>query len=289
MVVPALAYLAVTAGTPATRGWGIPMATDLAFVLGVLVLLRRRVPLGLKLFLLTLAIVDDTGSILVITLFYSSGVEPGWLAGAAGAVVAVAGMRALGVRTPVAYVPVAVALWACTVRSGVSATIVGVVLGLLTPARSRDGRQVLARLEHDLHPWASFVVVPLFALANVGVALGADALADAFRSRVTWGVVLARVAGKALGIVLATELALRLRLGRLPAGVDRVQVLGVGLLAAIGATVALLVADLSFGGGAAVEQAKIGLFGAALAGATLGTLVLVGAARRRARHPTLAA
>jgi NhaA family Na+:H+ antiporter len=215
MVLPALIYVAINVGGTGLDGWAIPMATDIAFAVGVLALLGPRVPSGLKVFLLTLAIVDDIGAIVVIAFFYSSGVEPLWLGAAAVVVVATVGMSRLHVDRPLAYVVPGVVLWLCLHEAGLEPTLAGVALGLLTPALPRRGVPVLERLETSLHPLSSFVIVPIFALANAGVLLSVDAIDHAVTSRVTIGIVVGLVVGKFVGIFGASALA-RLRVGRLP-------------------------------------------------------------------------
>jgi Na+:H+ antiporter, NhaA family len=281
MVVPALLYLAWTTGTDATDGWGIPVATDIAFVLGVLSLLGRRAPTGLRLFLLALAIVDDIGGIIVIAAYYSSGVDTAWLAVAALAIVAVVAMRRIGVLRPLAYVPAGVVLWVAMHESGVHATIAGVVLGLLTPAGLLGGREVLADLEHRLHPWSAFVIVPLFALANAGVVLSGDALRDAAASRVTWGIVFGLVAGKLLGITAATLAARRLGIGRLPDGVTTFHLVAGAALAGVGFTVSLFITEIAFAGTTTVPAAKIGVLAASITAAILATALFIAADRRK--------
>ncbi len=204
MALPALIFLACNLGTSATRGWGIPMATDIALTMAVLAILGTTVPGSLRLFLLTLAIVDDIGAILVIAVFYSSGVDGAWLGGGVLVVGLVVALRAANVRMPIVYVVPAFALWYCVFRSGVHATIAGVVLGLLMPAHAVRGRNVLEHLEGRLHPVSSFVIVPIFALANAGVVLRGDAIADAASSRVAWGIVAGLLVGKTIGITGAT-------------------------------------------------------------------------------------
>jgi Na+:H+ antiporter, NhaA family len=273
MVVPALIYIAWNPSGPAFRGWGIPMATDLAFALGVLALVGSRVPRGLKVFLLTLAIVDDIGAIVVIAIFYSGGIQFAWLGGAAAVVAVIYGARRLGARHPLVAVVPAVALWVCFFESGVHATLAGIALGLLIPARTQRDRATLDRIEHGLHPWTSFLVVPVFALANAGIALGPDALGEAASSPITWGVAMGLVVGKVVGIVGVTMIGPRVRLGRLPAGVGIRQVLGIGAVAGIGFTVSLFVAELAFVG-ERLAAAKIGILAASLAAAVLGATML---------------
>src|SRR5439155_12312921 len=185
MVVPALVFFAWNPSGSGSSGWGIPMATDTAFALGVLALLGARIPPGLKLFQLTLAVVDDIGAIAVIAVFYSNDVQAEWLAGAALTIAGVVLMQRLGVRYAFAYVAPALVLWVCVFQSGVHATIAGVVLGFLTPVVDSRGRRVIDTLEHRLHPWTSFLVVPVFVLANAGIVLGGDAVRAAASSSIT--------------------------------------------------------------------------------------------------------
>jgi NhaA family Na+:H+ antiporter len=281
MAVPALLYLAVNAGDPGADGWGIPMATDIAFAVGVVALLGSRVPAPLKLFLLALAIVDDIGAIVLIAVFYSDGID--------GVAFAVAGAAALAVvalwrlRAPwITLVAAAVVLWGATYESGVHATIAGVVLGLLTPARP-SGASPAERLEHRLHPVASFGIVPLFALANAGVRIEAAVLDAPGAGAVALGVALGLVVGKPVGVAGATWLALRTGLGRLPGGVTLPQVLGVGAVAGIGFTVSLFITGLAFPPGRADldAAAKIGVLAASVLAAMAGSVLLGTSGRRR--------
>jgi Na+:H+ antiporter, NhaA family len=273
MIVPALVYVAVNIGGGGAKGWAIPMATDIAFAVGVLAILGARVPSGLKLFLLTLAIVDDIGAIVVIALFFSRGIAPGWLFAGLLTVVAVVLMSRAGVNHPLAYVIPGVVLWVCLHEGGIEPTLAGVVLGLLTPARPRDGAPVLERLEHRLHPFSSFVVVPLFALANAGVVLTAETISHAVSSRVTIGIVAGLVVGKFLGILGASTLAVRVGIGRLPVGMDSRHLVGVAALGGIGFTVSLFIADLTFRG-TAFEDAKLGVLVASTLAAFIGVTLL---------------
>lgn len=309
MVVPALLYLAVTAGSDGSRGWGIPMATDIAFAIGVVALLGPRVPASMKLFLLTLAIVDDIGAIVVIALFYAGDVQPAYLLTAAGLIAVMLGIRRAGVVWMVPYVVLGAGVWLATLASGVHATIAGVVLGLLAPVAPLIGGEVARqwassltdepspaemdamtrlantavspaeRLEHQLHPWTSFVIVPLFALANAGVEVGAGSLQGEGTARVTLGVVLGLVVGKTLGITAAAWLAVRSGLGRLPEGATWPMVAGIAAVGGIGFTVALFVAELAFDTGPLQDAAKIGVLGASALAAVLGAVVLRRACR----------
>jgi NhaA family Na+:H+ antiporter len=273
MAVPALLYVACNAGAIGSNGWGIPMATDIAFAVALLAIMGSRVPANLKLFLLTLAIVDDIGAIAVIVLFYSGSISGTWLLGAAGALAAIVVLQRLRVPSPLAYVTPAVVLWVCVLESGVHATIAGVALGLLTPARPFGGRQVIEPLEARLHPWSSLAIVPAFALANAGVYLGGGSIERTASSPIAWGIVLGLVVGKPLGILTITALALRLRLGRLPDGVQLVHVLAAGAAAGIGFTVSLFVANLSLGG-LQLAEAKVAILIASIAAGTLGVVLL---------------
>jgi NhaA family Na+:H+ antiporter len=273
MVVPALLYVAINVGGRGLDGWAIPMATDIAFAVGVLALLGARVPSSLKVFLLTLAIVDDIGAIVVIALFYSSGVEPLWLVGALVVVLAVVAMSRLRVDHPLAYLVPGVLLWVCLHEAGIEPTLAGVALGLLTPARPRRGVPVLERLESLLHPWSSFVIVPIFALANAGVILTADAIDHALASSVTIGIVVGLVVGKFVGILGASALAVRFRIGQLPDGLGLRHVAGVAILGGIGFTVSLFITDLAFRG-QVIDDAKIGVLAASALAAVIGMAVV---------------
>jgi Na+:H+ antiporter, NhaA family len=304
MLAPALIYVAINqAGTgDGASGWGIPMATDIAMAVGVLALLGSRVAPGAKLFLLAVAIVDDIGAIVVIALFYGGGLDGRFAVAAAAALALVVIARRVGVNSIGAYVVVGVVLWYVTKKSGVHATIAGVALGLLAPAKpsvsadlideavlvdvgglaaveetvrmARGSVSVIERLEHRLLPWTSFVIVPLFASANAGVPLDGNSLRSATSSRITIGIVLGLVIGKIVGISGATWLALRLGVAELPKGVRFSTVIGLSALAGIGFTVSLFVAELAFADQRIVE-AKMGILIASLVAAALGSLLLV--------------
>jgi NhaA family Na+:H+ antiporter len=309
MVVPAGIYLLLQGGGPAARGWGIPMATDIAFVVGCLALMGPRIPRGLRVLLLSLAIADDLGAILVIAIGYTAEVHLLPLAGAAAGVALILFLSRLGVRSLIVFVPVGAAVWLGVHESGVHATIAGVVLGLITPARPLVGRRLLAgfleatsaymqgddwkdsrrryqltvslrraaretvspleRIETALHPWVSYTVMPLFAFANAGVALEVGGFADPVAVAVIAGLGV----GKPVGIFLFSRLAVAAGLARLPEGVDWRMLFGGGVLAGIGFTMALFIAGLALGG-AALEAAKIGILSASLACAICGMALL---------------
>ncbi|HST38993.1 MAG TPA: Na+/H+ antiporter NhaA [Conexibacter sp.] len=274
VALPALIFTLIAAGGDAGSGWAIPAATDIAFAVGVLALLGPGIPSGVRLFLLTIAIVDDLIAIAIIALFYGDGLAFGWLALAAAGLLAVAAMQRLGVRQVWAYAPLALLVWIATYESGVHATIAGVALGLLVPARPFRGRDVHTFLEHRLHPLSAYLVVPLFALANAGVDFGGGVLGDALGSSVTWAVTAGLVLGKLIGISGATLLALQLGAGKLPAGMTRAHVFGVAALGGIGFTVSLFIADLAFTDPLLTDAAKVGIFLGSIAAGTLGALLL---------------
>lgn len=282
MAVPALLYLLVTAGSDLSGGWGIPMATDIAFAVGVVALLGPRVPSSLKLFLLTLAIVDDIGAIVVIAVFYAGDVQPELLFVAAGLIAVMLGLRRAGIVWLAPYVVLGIGVWLATRASGIHPTTAGVVLGLLAPAHPLTAGAVspAERLERLLHPWSSFVIVPLFALANAGVELRTDSFDRPGAARVTAAVVVGLWAGKALGITGAAWLAVRTGLGRLPEGATWPMVMGIAGIAGTGFTVALFIADLAFEPGPLESAAKIGVLFASTLAAAIGAVVL-----RRACRP----
>jgi NhaA family Na+:H+ antiporter len=271
---PALIFVAITAGTDEVSGWAIPAATDIAFAVGVLALLGDRISAGLKLLLLSIAIVDDIVAILIIALFYSDSLSAAWLLAAAGGVLAVLALRRLGVSRIAAYVPVGVFVWIAVHESGVHATIAGVALGLLTPTGRVGGREVLTTLEHRLHPISAFAIVPLFALANAGVDFGGGALGAAAESRVAWAIAAGLLVGKVVGITGATFLGLRLGWGTLPEGVERRQVVGLAALAGIGFTVSLFIAQLAYEDPDVVDAAKVGIFAGSVVSGLVGAFLL---------------
>jgi NhaA family Na+:H+ antiporter len=279
MIAPAAIYAVINLGGDGGRGWGIPMATDIAFSIGLLAIAASRIPLGLRVFLLALAIVDDLGAIAVIAIFYTDDLHFAWLITAVA--VLAASVAALRTRVPwLVIVPIAgVICWLALHESGVHATIAGAALGLLTPAGAHtdtEDAQALATLEELLHPWVSYLIVPLFALVSAGVDLGGGAIGDATASRVTIGVLAGLVVGKPLGIVAASYLATRLGVAALPRGVGWSHVAGAGMVAGVGFTVSIFIAGLAFDDAALVGEAKIGiLVGSAAAGA-LGLAVLRG-------------
>ncbi len=281
VVLPALIFLAVMAGSDESAGWAIPVATDIAFAVGVMALLGDRVSSGVKLFLLSIAIVDDIIAITIIALFYAEHLSLPWLGAAVAAVLLIVALQRAGVTAISVYALVGLAAWYAMHESGVHATIAGVVLGLLTPARPVGGRDVMHELEHRLHPVTAFAVVPLFALANAGVDFGGGVLGDALGSRLMWAIAGGLVLGKLLGISAATFAALRGGWGTLPSGMQRGQAWGVAALGGIGFTVSLFITDLAFEAPETVDTAKIGVFAGSLASGVLGALLLARGQRYR--------
>ncbi len=278
MIGPAVLYLAINVGEE-PQGWAIPMATDIAFALGALSLVGRRLPSSVKAFLLALAIVDDIGAIVVIALFYAEDVSGPWLAVAVALILLIAVFVRLRVRWTALYIALGLLVWLATFRSGVHATIAGVALGLLTPAvplqRATGGTESpLVRMESLLHPWTSFVVVPIFALANAGVSLTGTAVSAAFSSSVTIGVFAGLVVGKPVGITAATWLATRSGIARLPEGTGWGRMAGIGALAGIGFTVSLLISELAFSVEATRDHARIAVLAASVVSAGIGAILL---------------
>ena len=275
MVVPALLFVAVMRGEPGANGWGIPMATDIAFALTALAALGSRVPPALTAFLLGVAVIDDIGAILVIAVYYTDGIALGWLVAALALLAAVPLTRRLGLAHPLVLVPRGVLAWYATYRSGVHATIAGVALGLLTPV------EVIPRLEDRLHGWSSYLVLPVFALANAGIALGSEAVDAVEATPVAAAVAVGLVLGKTLGLTAGALLAVRFGPSALPRGVGWSHIVGTGALAGIGFTVSLFVAGLAYEGSPELEEAaKIGILGGSVVAAALGLLLLALATRR---------
>jgi NhaA family Na+:H+ antiporter len=279
MIVPSAIFIAVNAGGAGQAGWGIPMATDIAFAIGCLTLLRRWVPQSLVVFVTALAIFDDVGGILVIALFYGHGLHPWWLGAGAGVTLVLILMGRGYVRSGLAYAALGGVLWYALFRSGIHATIAGVILGLTIPARPDvdDLESPLARFIHACHPWVAFAIMPLFALANSGVTFRGKS-ADELTGSVAAGVALGLALGKPLGITAATALAVRSGIADRPGEAGWLRIVGVSTVAGIGFTVALFIADLAYPEAAALlDQAKIGILGGSLL-AGIGGVLLIRAA-----------
>jgi len=316
MLVPAGIYYALMHGQPGERGWGIPMATDIAFVVGVMAILGPRVPLGLKILLLSLAIADDIGAVIVIAAFYSAGLDWSMLIMAGYGLIAMLVLRGLGARSILVYVIVGAYVWLGFYQSGVHPTVAGAILGLMTPTTTwvsrtslrlaladmagelrengegeaeahdlrllafaaREAVSPLDRLETVLHPWVGFAIMPLFALANAGVPVNAQSIADPIAMAVMLGLFL----GKPAGVMLFSWLAIRVGIARLPESVSWTMMTGAGILAGIGFTMSLFVAGLGLEEGH-LAAGKVGTLAGSVASAIAGAVTLGLATRRRSR------
>jgi NhaA family Na+:H+ antiporter len=281
MAVPALIYAAINRGDAvALRGWAIPTATDIAFALGVLSLLGRRVPMSLKVFLTAVAIIDDLGAIIVIALFYTEQLSLTMLAGAAVGIAVLAALRAARIERTEAYVLVGLVIWLFVLKSGVHATLAGVVTALAIPTRGSGGRRPALELENGLHPWVAFGVLPCFAFVNAGVSLQGSGI-EALAAPVTLGIVLGLVVGKFVGVFGSVWLMVRLGLARRPAQASWTQIAGVSALCGIGFTMSLFIGSLGFEGqGPSVEaQVKLGVLVGSLVAGLFGCALLWLAAR----------
>ena len=325
MLVPALVFLIVARDPAARTGWAIPMATDIAFALGVMALLGPRIPESLKAFLLAVAIFDDLGAVIIIALFFTEAIEPGPLLVGAAIYGGILLVHQLGVRQLPLYMFLGVGMWLAILESGVHPTVVGVLLGLATPWRSwyrpagypaivrplierfektlessdQDAREQrrdalisiselsvetvspLDRLEHELHPWVAFLVVPAFALANAGVTLGGTSAGDIVASPVTWGVALALLIGKPIGILTGYVLAVRALRGQALEGLRARHVASLGVLAGIGFTISLFLAELSYTDAVLVREAKLGILLASIVAGLAGASSLFLVTRER--------
>ncbi|KZL37556.1 pH-dependent sodium/proton antiporter [Pseudomonas syringae pv. syringae] len=277
MVVPALIYVAFNWGRPDTiGGWAIPAATDIAFALGVLSLLGKRVPLSLKIFLSALAILDDLGAVLIIALFYTSDLSILMLLAALGSIAVLVALNRLGVKKLLPYLIVGALLWFFMLQSGIHATLAGVALALCIPLGKPDdeARSPLLHLEEKLHPWVAFVVVPIFGFANAGVSLS-GITADKLVDPVPLGVALGLLVGKQIGIFAMAALAIRAGLARLPDGSNWGQLYGVAALCGIGFTMSLFIGALAFPGTPElVDEVKVGVLIGSVLSAVLGVVVL---------------
>lgn len=277
MIVPALIYLSMNLQPDVIRGWGIPIATDIAFAIAVLTLLGKRVPQSVKIFLLTLAIVDDIGAIFVIALFYAEIIHYGYLATSFALLLLMWLMRKKLAGRLLVFLALGSALWVTAHLSGIHASIVGAALGLIAPLRVKSLRiPVAQRLEKLFLPISTFIVLPIFAFANAGVVISAQAFISPSSASVMGGIVLGLVIGKTIGIVGASWLMVRFANARLPLGARWSHIVGVGLTAGIGFTVSIFITELAFGSNQQlVETAKIGIFIASALSALLGTVVLI--------------
>ncbi|VVO33795.1 Na+/H+ antiporter NhaA [Pseudomonas fluorescens] len=284
MVVPALIYWFLNRDNPpALSGWAIPMATDIAFALGVLALLGKRVPVSLKLFLMTLAIIDDLGAIIVIAIFYSGALSTLSLALAAACIVALIAMNRLGVVKLGPYMIIGLILWVCVLKSGVHATLAGVTLAFCIPLRTKNAEpSPLLTLEHALHPWVAYGILPLFAFANAGLSLSGVTVEN-FTHDVPMGIAVGLLLGKMLGVFGLTWLAVKIGIATLPQGANWGQVLGVAILCGIGFTMSLFVGSLAFVPGASeyAGMDRMGILTGSILAAVIGYAVTAVASRKR--------
>lgn len=307
MLLPALFYMSLNTSGQGTSGWGVPMATDIAFALGVMALLGSRVPLALKVFLTALAIVDDIGAVLVIALFYTSSISWLFLAVAAGILFLLFAVNVLGIRNLMVYFILGVCLWLAILSSGLHATLAGVLLAMAIPASRKINRAdflqkahddiyafenagesnqrllsasqqealislettvenmeaPLQKMEHILHPWVVYVIIPLFALANTGVVIGEN-FSALLLDRVSLGIIAGLVLGKQIGVTTAAWIAVKLGFAELPAGITWRDIYAVGWLAGIGFTMSLFISELAFANDAELNSAKVGILCASL-------------------------
>jgi NhaA family Na+:H+ antiporter len=276
MVVPALVYLAFNFQDPITReGWAIPAATDIAFALGVLALLGSRIPASLKIFLMALAIIDDLGAIVIIALFYTSDLSLLSLGVAAAAIATLAILNLTGVRRTGIYILVGVILWTAVLKSGVHATLAGVIVGFFIPLKEEKGKSPAGQLEHVLHPWVAYLILPLFAFANAGVSLQGVTL-EGLTSLLPLGIMAGLFIGKPLGISLFCWVAMKMKWATLPAGTSFRQIMAVGVLCGIGFTMSIFIASLAFGDvdPALINWAKLGILIGSVLSAVVGYTLL---------------
>jgi len=283
MLVPALIYWFLNRDNPpALNGWAIPTATDIAFALGVLALLGKRVPTSLKLFLMTLAIIDDLGAIVIIAIFYSGALSTLSLMLAGACIAALVAMNRMGVVKLGPYMIIGLILWVCVLKSGVHATLAGVTLAFCIPLRTRNAEpSPLKALEHALHPWVSFGILPLFAFANAGLSLSGVTL-ESFTHHVPMGIAVGLLLGKTIGVFGLTWMAVKTGLAALPSGANWGQVLGVAILCGIGFTMSLFVGSLAFEPGSSeyAGMDRMGILTGSLFAALIGYAVTAAASRR---------
>lgn len=274
MLVPALIFVALNWGSPANlRSLAIPAATDIAFALGVLALLGKRIPAGLKVLLLAIAIIDDIGAIAIIAMFYASEVSTLALGLAALAAALLFALNRLGVTRLSPYVLIGLVLWVCVLKSGVHATLAGVIAALAIPLTARDGSSPLKHLEHVLHPWIAFGVLPIFAFANAGVSFAGFSW-NMILAPVPLGIALGLVVGKQLGVFGFMATAIKFGWARLPDGVSLQQLYGLACITGIGFTISLFIGNLAFDGAQQIEAVKMGvMLGSAISGVA-GYLIL---------------
>jgi NhaA family Na+:H+ antiporter len=282
MAVPALIYVFFNQGDAlALKGWAIPAATDIAFALGIVVLLGSKVPLSLKVFLTAVAIIDDLLAIIIIALFYTSSLSPTMLLGAAGAGAVLVILNRLKITRVDVYILVGIVMWLFVLKSGVHATLAGVITALAIPMKDEHGNSPLKKLEHGLHPWVAFLILPVFAFSNAGVVLSGITF-DILFGPIPLGIMLGLFLGKAVGVFGVSSLLIKLGWVKAPAGASQMQLLGVSILCGIGFTMSLFVGGLAFVGldSAYALQLKLGVLGGSILSGIVGTIILIMAAKK---------
>lgn len=281
MAIPGLVFVALNWGTPENlNGWAIPTATDIAFALGILALLGTRAPVALKVFLLAVAIIDDLGAIVIIAVFYTSELSTNALTLSMLGFALAAALNRMGVQRVAPYLIIGVFMWVFVLKSGVHATLAGVLIALTIPLKRKDGdKALLYRMEHALHPWVAFLILPVFAFANAGVSLQGLTMAD-LTQPLTLGIAAGLFAGKQIGVLIATWIGVRSGLARLPEGVSWRHIYGVACLTGVGFTMSLFIGSLAFGADETMNAVRLGvIFGSVLSG-LVGYAVLRTAAPR---------
>ncbi|MFB5173698.1 Na+/H+ antiporter NhaA [Erwinia amylovora] len=276
MLAPGLIYATFNHhDAQALNGWAIPTATDIAFALGILALLGSRVPAALKMFLMALAVIDDLGAIVIIAFFYTSDLSMLSLAVAAASIAVLAVLNLCGVRKTSVYLAAGMVLWVAVLKSGVHATLAGVIVGLFIPLKKQEGHSPAIELAHGLHPWVSWLILPLFAFANAGVSLSGVSF-DGLFSAVPIGIMLGLFIGKPLGVTLSCWLAIKLKVAALPENTRLLDIAAVGVLCGIGFTMSIFIASLAFDGAheALVTLAKLGILSGSVISALVGYTLL---------------
>ncbi len=276
MAVPAAIYAWINWGNPDTiSGWAIPAATDIAFALGILALLGSRVPISLKVFLLAVAIIDDLGAILIIALFYTGDLSTAAIVFAAAGFVVLMTLNLYGVKSIAPYVVIGIVVWAAVLKSGVHATLAGVLIALTIPLQGHnaDEQSPLHKLEHDLHPWVAYLVLPLFAFANAGVSFAGLSLSSLF-SEITLGIALGLFVGKQVGVLAFSALAVAVKLARLPEGVSWAQIYGAACLTGVGFTMSLFIGTLAFDTADVLNEVRLGVLAGSILSGVVGYAVI---------------
>jgi len=281
-VVPALIYLYFNSGTPTASGWGIPMATDIAFALAVISLLDKRVPTSLKIFLAALAIVDDLIAILVIAIFYSSGIELGYLGYAGIGILVLILMNRFNIKNPYLYLIPGVFIWYFVHHSGIHATIAGVLVAMTLPTNDTEVESPLEKLEHALVKPVNFLIIPIFAFANTNITIHQEMI-EGLTSPLGLGISLGLIFGKPIGIVVTSLICSKLGIGQLPANSNFIHIIGLGLLAGIGFTMSIFISMLSFDNQVFIEEAKLSVLITSLIAGIIGYVILNLSSRRKSK------